>query len=838
MEGKGARLPAEAGLLRRRRIDERIERGMRHVLVTVVAPPGYGKTQAVAAFARKAQKRVAWLDLVELDNETPLFWERFKASLERELPCLARQLRALPFPAPPVSFFAFLRHFAREADNGEQVLLVADNYDAIRNEEVSRFFTRLVEAEPANFTMILIGRAGAAIAPDKAKNNTGPCRITALDLKFTEEEARALFALHGAAPDGHELRRLVSSADGWPLALHLIASQSGGGESAYTSDSQTAYITELFDNGCFSGYDDAARNLLLRLALLPCFSNDILRRLAGAARLAETLQALLRNAFISYDFASGVYRLQKMYRGFLLHRRFLLDEGEIRHTFLTAGDSFREAEMYGEAVECYSRCEAHDEIAEALAEMLRKRADPALAERVWPCLERIPPEYEEGEPLVRFLKALCCLRNMEPDRAERMLSDVAAKLENRPPDSGGEELLGETCLASAVASLLQNGDRFPEDLRRASLYLPRGSRIQNPNVMFVGNNPAFFLPGSEEGQLGHILACVFEAAPYADRVMGGRGCGYEWLFAAEAAYHTYDMNGAKANCFQAIHKAGRKNQHDIICNAYFTLCKIAVFNGDYAGAVSCLSIVSEYAENRGSTELRELKDSVWGWFYLKMGDHEKAAPRIAKDDGARGVRAMLLPALWLMGRGEHHEALAVAARLGDALPRGMWSARLELHLIEAVCRLRAGEDAGAVDAFWSACEMSRRNRIVTPFAEYGNVMRTLVERARRSKKHAFDEDWLACVRRKATACAKKLAAVRSAYDRANKIKPGAGIRLSAREREVLDFLSKGLTREETAEVLDVSVSTVKKHIGGIYSKLGAVNRADAIRIATMTGMIS
>jgi LuxR family maltose regulon positive regulatory protein len=56
--------------------------------------------------------------------------------------------------------------------------------------------------------------------------------------------------------------------------------------------------------------------------------------------------------------------------------------------------------------------------------------------------------------------------------------------------------------------------------------------------------------------------------------------------------------------------------------------------------------------------------------------------------------------------------------------------------------------------------------------------------------------------------------------------------LSRRELAVFKGLSRGLTREELAEEGNISINTVKSVIRSVYTKLGAVNRADAVRIGT------
>ncbi|MGZ3750298.1 MAG: response regulator [Mucilaginibacter sp.] len=55
----------------------------------------------------------------------------------------------------------------------------------------------------------------------------------------------------------------------------------------------------------------------------------------------------------------------------------------------------------------------------------------------------------------------------------------------------------------------------------------------------------------------------------------------------------------------------------------------------------------------------------------------------------------------------------------------------------------------------------------------------------------------------------------------------AGI-LSAREKEVLEHLAKGLLYKEIADLLGISFHTVRQHIGNIYEKLHVQNKTEAL----------
>jgi len=81
-----------------------------------------------------------------------------------------------------------------------------------------------------------------------------------------------------------------------------------------------------------------------------------------------------------------------------------------------------------------------------------------------------------------------------------------------------------------------------------------------------------------------------------------------------------------------------------------------------------------------------------------------------------------------------------------------------------------------------------------------------------------------------------LQAVRSGVSRTART-AGVTERLSEREREVLVLISKGASNLEIADRLYVSERTVKGHVGSIFAKLGARDRAAAIILAYEAGLV-
>lgn len=63
------------------------------------------------------------------------------------------------------------------------------------------------------------------------------------------------------------------------------------------------------------------------------------------------------------------------------------------------------------------------------------------------------------------------------------------------------------------------------------------------------------------------------------------------------------------------------------------------------------------------------------------------------------------------------------------------------------------------------------------------------------------------------------------------------IKLTAREVEVLEQLSKGLKYNAIAEILFLSIGTIRKHVENIYAKLQVHNKLEAIQKAKNNNLI-
>jgi LuxR family maltose regulon positive regulatory protein len=161
--------------------------------------------------------------------------------------------------------------------------------------------------------------------------------------------------------------------------------------------------------------------------------------------------------------------------------------------------------------------------------------------------------------------------------------------------------------------------------------------------------------------------------------------------------------------------------------------------------------------------------------------------------------------------------------------------RLEMKALDAVCQYQVKNREAALAALQEAYDLAQSNNLTMPFIELGKDMRTLTTAAMRDRDCGIPRPWLEMINRKAATYAKRLAFVVTEYKSANGL--GDDVPFTARETEILNDLYHGLSRSEISASRNLSINTVKMVLGAIYTKLGADNVADVIRIALSRQLI-
>jgi LuxR family maltose regulon positive regulatory protein len=181
---------------------------------------------------------------------------------------------------------------------------------------------------------------------------------------------------------------------------------------------------------------------------------------------------------------------------------------------------------------------------------------------------------------------------------------------------------------------------------------------------------------------------------------------------------------------------------------------------------------------------------------------------------------------------EIHQAISLLDRLLlNARDNGWNGYVLEILIVQALAYEAQGETAAALKPLEQALTLAEPEGYQRIFVDEGSLMTRLLYAAlERGIAPAYAQRLLAAVKLDEPQLRKRT-------DKDMLISEGVEP-LSEREIEVLQLISDGLTNQEIASQLYISLNTVKGHARNIYGKLGVKNRTQAIAKGKSLGILA
>jgi LuxR family maltose regulon positive regulatory protein len=206
----------------------------------------------------------------------------------------------------------------------------------------------------------------------------------------------------------------------------------------------------------------------------------------------------------------------------------------------------------------------------------------------------------------------------------------------------------------------------------------------------------------------------------------------------------------------------------------------------------------------------------------------------------REMEVMVLARL-LIAQGRLDEATKLLQRLLETVePRGHTWREIEILSLQALASQAAGEPGRALTTLERALTLAEPGGLIRTFVDEGPPMARLLEQLQRRR-----------------VAVNYVTQILAAFETTDGVDPGiadAGIRaqtrqttldplsalvepLSERELKVLQLIAEGLTNQEVASRLFLSLNTVKAHTRNIYGKLGVHSRTQAVARARALGFL-
>jgi LuxR family maltose regulon positive regulatory protein len=849
-------------MVRRPRLAERLEAGVREPLTLVAAPAGAGKSALLSTWAAdRAASPIAWLSLDPSDGERRRFWRGVLEALRRA--GLGDPIDSLEVQ-PDADADVLLPVLAEALERrDEPVVLVLDDLHEIGDAPALRDLDRMLRHPSPALRIVVSTRLDPPLRVGRLRVAGDLMEIRAADLAFTLAETDELLAASGIDVPHEVVESLWQRTEGWAAGLRLAAL------TMQTHPDPAAFVAEFAgDDSTVADYLLAevlaqqpaeVRDYLLRLSIVDAANAELADAITGRTDSGRILAKLERDQVLlsTTGDARAWHRLHPLFAELLrselryeaageepeLHRRaarwFATHDrplDALRHA--AAADDWAHVTELAGAHWVRLLLEGELDSLQAVFERMPesdRRADPELAlavagayvtagdepaARHWFELAR---EQRAGVPAGRragFDLATAAVGLMrgrlrgDPDaalqHAQAMLEGEAAYRDDAAPDDLRALAMAELGIAELWSGDLPRARQHLETARAAAAAAGRDWLA----MLAIGYLSA---EAMLRGRFERATRLAGEAEALA-RLRGWSGTwpmGMTALVRCAVAWHRNRLDEAAELERRASALLERSGDRPLRGTLAIQRARLLVARGQPEPAFEALQEAREWL--RGWPIMPAITGMLAALEAMLLTAGGWAKDADAALDGDASDEVAVARAFLRLRAGDAAGAVSALAPSLDGEGPLLQSTRVEAWVTAAAAHEAAGDEPAAEAAMEQALAAAEPGSMQRLFLIHGPAIVALLERHRRSgtSHRALLEDLLTALGR-------------HGEDRVVAPLPEA---LSEREAAVLSFLPTMMSNQEIAAELYVSVNTVKTHLKAIYRKLDVEDRRGAVRRA-------
>jgi LuxR family transcriptional regulator, maltose regulon positive regulatory protein len=876
--------PARPDWVPRQRLVKRLDQGLRRKLTLVSAPAGYGKTTLISAWlsglAERLEEtpRVAWLSLEEDDNEPDRFLAYFIAALQTWDRGIGEAVLALletPQLPPLTQLMTLLINDL--ADLPGQGILVLDDYNTIHHPDIETALSFLLEHLPPQLHLIVATREEPLLQLPRLRVRWQVTEVRLQDLRFTREETTSFLSqTMGLELSAEAIEILDSRTEGWIAGLQMVAlslrgrARHGGPEEMRLTvagfDGSHHYIMDYLAAEVLRQQPAEIRTFLRQTAILDRLSGPLCDTVTGQQNSRHFLAQLEQaNLFlIRLDDQRQWYAYHSLFADFL---RRELAEWEQKTLHQRASQWYEKNGYTPEAIKHALAAHDLDTAERLIGSSVEETFSRGGFSTLLGWLNALPEERVLARSDFSAYKGWILYLRGEIGEAERYVA--AATHTQRPDDTPVQRgmLLGfQTYLAinrgdpaeavrlgQEALALLGDTESF---FRTTALsHLAQAQRL-------TGQREAAIQTLRQTVSLGHRLGhhlITLEALGYLTLLLYQQGELAEAVRLCEQAVGRY--TDARNN---PLPMAGlvyiplgtlyfelndlEKAEHFLttgiaLCQQmgtlYYTLvghrflARLHYARGDQEAAWRSLEAGRYLALQSGNPRRIRIINTLSAELQLRQGQVAAAARTLADlpaDRQARSEQENLTVARLMLAQGDPQAASNLLDQLEQsARQQSRLGSLITIHVLQSLTEQALNRPDAALDRLEQALLPAARLGYRRAFLDEGSAVVPLLS-ARRQVAPDFAGlllDILAAAPagREATPGAESTSAVAVTDSAENQalIEP-----LSETQLAILRLVAEGLTNQEIAGKLAITVGTVKWHLNQIYGKLNVSSRTQAL----------
>ncbi len=835
-------------LVLRPHLNERLKAGLHCTLTLISAPAGYGKTTLLAGLANNGLL-TAWLSLDEGDNDPVRFWTHFISALQTKQPHLGntvlQMLRSLESSDIQSHLIELINEIAGDESSIQPYILILDDYHLIEEQAIHKDLYFIIEHLPWQLRLVISTRADPPLPLARMRARGQLSEFRAQDLRFTVKETDILLnGIIGLGLSDEEVAAIDARTEGWIASLQMAAISMQRRQdipsfiTAFTGTHR--HVLDYLTEEVLVRQTEDTRSFLLETSILNRMTGSLCDAITGRQDGEEMIERLDNaNLFlVSLDDERKWYRYHNLFSSMLSSRLQQLNPERVADLRTKAAIWFQQNGFMEEAISHALATRDYE-----LSSRLIDEAAPVFLIRgelgiLLNWLVKLP------EATVRRYPSLCVYNAFALSRVGRMdASETWLRQAEGITLPGFLKTLAT--MTEAILATSRNDDKttielFYQILEERESLSNIGTNDEVVYSLVAKLAAAAFLSEAQvtHGQLrGAIDTCKRGLSLVQDKALEESLSSMVCFLHVRLAWVLYERNemeGATQHTMMASEIGGYAGNKQVQACSSIVQGLVRQAEGDDKAALDQVR-KAEQISPRGNLSPYSISRLPWQlriWF--AQGDITAAAQHIQAYEPVLGMgRGGLLQetvdiALGhiRLAEGKFSEAEALLARVQqEAENSGRMGNVIEILLLRALAARSLCNMAQAIDLLSRALKLAEPEGYLRIFVDLGMPMAALL-------REAVSQCIISNYVRELLAEFEK----KKRHTKPFTYQPLAES-LTERELEVLRLLTDGLSNEEIAGKLVLTLGTIKSHVHNIYAKLGVRSRAQAIKRATTLNLL-
>jgi LuxR family maltose regulon positive regulatory protein len=882
-------------LVPRPRLIECLGNDLHERLTLISAPAGFGKTTLVSEWIQTLRGATppittAWLSLDESDNDASRFLVYFISALQTIDAEIAQGLLGAlqsPQPAPIENILISLVN--EIAAFPDRIIFVLDDYHLINAQSVHDALSFLLENLPPQMHMVIATREDPLLPLSRLRSRRQLTELRAADLRFTFSEAsKFLNQAMGLDLSAEEIASLETRTEGWIVGLQMAALSMQGRQDtssfiqAFTGSHH--FILDYLIEEVLQSQPEHVRNFLLQTSLLDRLCSSLCNGVTGQEDSKAMLETLNRgNLFVvPLDDERQWYRYHHLFSEVLKTRLMEQHADQLANLHRRASEWYEQQNLPSDAI--------HHALA---AEDFERAAD--LAELAWPAWKEsfysitwlgwvrdLPDDLIRTRPVLCVNFAWAHLNAGELEAAEARILDAECWIDptNSTQSRSNEmvivdenqfqelpitlttarayhaqaigDVVSTVKYAKQVLDILPDGDSkyrgdvtallalaywASGDIEAAHQTLAGGMVEMKPLDAIIG----IFVLAEMKMTLGHLHEAI-STCEHALKLAFEHGepmpIGTEDVYSGISELHR--ERGDLETAAQDLAKCRELGEKIELPDWQYRYCLAqARLNESLGDLDDALRLLDEAERVFVRTPLpivrpiTAMKARVW----IKQGELSKAAvwarqQNLSVNDDLSYLCEFehITLAKLLIAQNLTADAVELLERLLKAAEEGKrLRSVIEILVLLALAFDSRGDKPGALAHLERALKLAEPEGFFQIFIDEGQAMARLLYDA---VSDGIESDHIQDILGAFPTDEPEQPDPVSQIPESEMVEP-----LSEREIEVLQLIAKGLTNQEIASRLYITLNTVKGHARNIYSKLSVKSRTQAVAKGRVLGIL-